>query len=302
MPTVTRAIRSATKRRQASRPRSSDAAKENAAPLKARDPNVITNALKPTKTSLGNASAGQTIKVNDAVKASSAGDKKSAKPAKPTRFDPPKMTASYVMGVQKAAQRHPSRKQPREKAAETPAAHAELMRVASTAESSATASLDAAAVAVEAVTEARQSAAKAASVAAAQERSVAERGHNGGRAGGKAGKGAKGPSKAMKAAARVAFTRATLAEATQAAARAADAKQQVAQYTEGWQASVGKSWSDETLPVGHKLKQLCKACGVSIPEDSFGPLFAKLGGVGSTVSWRLFTPWPLACRPCRSTA
>ena len=210
-----------------------------------------------------------------------------SKKAKP----PPKMTASFVMGVQQANVRHPSRAKRRaEKEAAASTVHSSFLQAAQLAESSAVASQEAAKHAAKAVAEARQLAAKAAAALkgadslpneapgkyAAKEKEKA------------ANKAAKGPAKALKAAALVVAMRIALSETARLAAQTAEAQKQVQQFTAAWEAMVGKSWGDETLPVGHKLKQLCKDCGATIADESFAVLVAKLGGLGSTVKFDRF--------------
>ena len=210
-----------------------------------------------------------------------------SKKAKP----PPKMTASFVMGVQQANVRHPSRAKRRaEKEAAASTVHSSFLQAAQRAESAAVASQEAAKHAAKAVAEARQLAAKAAAALkgadslpneapgkyAAKEKEKA------------ANKAAKGPAKALKAAALVVAMRIALSETARLAAQTAEAQKQVQQFTAAWEAMVGKSWGDETLPVGHKLKQLCKDCGATIADESFAVLVAKLGGLGSTVKFVKF--------------
>lgn len=51
---------------------------------------------------------------------------------------------------------------------------------------------------------------------------------------------------------------------------------------------MGKSWSDETVAVGHKLKQLIRSCGHTLSEDALNLLFSSLGGTGSSVDFSTF--------------
>ncbi len=288
MPAATRA-QSAKRRAATTRPVPAPAGA--AGPLRPRDPNVThdtgRHALKPTKNSLAAATAGS-AKAVEIQRVSDAWEK-SEKASKPTKVGkakarpPPKMTASFVMGVQQPEQRHPSRTRRRaSKDAAASTAHASLIQAAKQADASAAASREAAKHASEAVTEARQLAAKA-SAAAKAAAALPGGGRNAA-----ASKAGKGPSKAVRAAARVTAMRAALGEATRLAARTAEAQKQVQQYTVAWEAMVGRSWADETLPVGHKLKQLCRECGAAMGEDGFATLFSRLGGVGSTVRFEKF--------------
>ena len=210
-----------------------------------------------------------------------------SKKAKP----PPKMTASFVMGVQQANVRHPSRAKRRaEKEAAASTVHSSFLQAAQLAESAAVASQEAAKHAAKAVAEARQLAAKAAAALKGADSLPNEApGKYAAKAKEKAAnKAAKGPAKALKAAALVVAMRIALSETARLAAQTAEAQKQVQQFTAAWEAMVGKSWGDETLPVGHKLKQLCKDCGATIAEESFAVLVAKLGGMGSTVKFVKF--------------
>ena len=210
-----------------------------------------------------------------------------SKKAKP----PPKMTASFVMGVQQANVRHPSRAKRRaEKEAAASTVHSSFLQAAQLAESSAVASQEAAKHAAKAVAEARQLAAKAAAALKGADSLPNEApGKYAAKAKEKAAnKAAKGPAKALKAAALVVAMRIALSETARLAAQTAEAQKQVQQFTAAWEAMVGKSWGDETLPVGHKLKQLCKDCGATIADESFAVLVAKLGGLGSTVKFDRF--------------
>ena len=298
----------ATSRAQPAKRRAATARPEPAAagvggPLRPRDPNVAQdagrNALKrePTKSSLSPAksspTAGSAKKVqikevsvdcDENVKPSKHAKSKKAKP-------PPKMTASFVMGVQQANVRHPSRAKRRaEKEAAASTAHSSFLQAAQLAESSAVASQEAAKHAAKAVAEARQLAAKAAAALKGADSLPNEApGKYAAKAKEKAAnKAAKGPAKALKAAALVVAMRIALSETARLAAQTAEAQKQVQQFTAAWEAMVGKSWGDETLPVGHKLKQLCKDCGATIAEESFAVLVAKLGGLGSTVKFVKF--------------
>ena len=210
-----------------------------------------------------------------------------SKKAKP----PPKMTASFVMGVQQANVRHPSRAKRRaEKEAAASTVHSSFLQAAQLAESAAVASQEAAKHAAKAVAEARQLAAKAAAALKGADSLPNEApGKYAAKAKEKAAnKAAKGPAKALKAAALVVAMRIALSETARLAAQTAEAQKQVQQFTAAWEAMVGKSWGDETLPVGHKLKQLCKDCGATIADESFAVLVAKLGGLGSTVKFDRF--------------
>jgi hypothetical protein len=51
---------------------------------------------------------------------------------------------------------------------------------------------------------------------------------------------------------------------------------------------MSNAWTEETLQVGHKLKQLCRACGLQLTEESFSQLFAELGGVGANLDFDAF--------------
>ena len=298
----------ATSRAQPAKRRAATARPEPAAagvggPLRPRDPNVAQdagrNALKrePTKSSLSPAksspTAGSAKKVqikevsvdcDENVKPSKHAKSKKAKP-------PPKMTASFVMGVQQANVRHPSRAKRRaEKEAAASTVHSSFLQAAQLAESAAVASQEAAKHAAKAVAEARQLAAKAAAALKGADSLPNEApGKYAAKAKEKAAnKAAKGPAKALKAAALVVAMRIALSETARLAAQTAEAQKQVQQFTAAWEAMVGKSWGDETLPVGHKLKQLCKDCGATIAEESFAVLVAKLGGLGSTVKFVKF--------------
>ena len=275
-------------------------------PLRPRDPNVAQdagrNALKrePTKSSLSPAKSSPTagsakkVQIKEAFEDCDENVKpsKHAKIKKTTRAKPPpKMTASFVMGVQQANVRHPSRAKRRaEKEAAASTAHSSFLQAAQLAESSAVASQEAAKHAAKAVAEARQLAAKAAAALKGADSLPNEApGKYAAKAKEKAAnKAAKGPAKALKAAALVVAMRIALSEAAKLAAQTAEAQKQVQQFTAAWEAMLGKSWGDETLPVGHKLKQLCKDCGAAIAEESFAVIVAKLGGLGSTVKFDKF--------------
>jgi hypothetical protein len=293
-------------KRRAATARPEPAAAGAGGPLRPRDPNVAQdagrNALKrePTKSSLSPAksspTAGSAKKVQ--IKEAFEDCDENVKPSKHAKFKkttrakpPPKMTASFVMGVQQANVRHPSRAKRRaEKEAAASTAHSSFLQAAQLAESSAVASQEAAKHAAKAVAEARQLAAKAAAALKGADSLPNEApGKYAAKAKEKAAnKAAKGPAKALKAAALVVAMRIALSEAAKLAAQTAEAQKQVQQFTAAWEAMLGKSWGDETLPVGHKLKQLCKDCGAAIAEESFAVLVAKLGGLGSTVKFDKF--------------
>ena len=308
-------IMPATSRAQPAKRRAATARPEPAAagaggpaggPLRPRDPNVAQdagrNALKrePTKSSLSPAKSSPTagsakkVQIKEAIEDCDENVKpsKHAKIKKTTRAKPPpKMTASFVMGVQQANVRHPSRAKRRaEKEAAASTAHSTFLQAAQLAESSAVASQEAAKHAAKAVAEARQLAAKAAAALKGADSLPNEApGKYAAKAKEKAAnKAAKGPAKALKAAALVVAMRIALSEAAKLAAQTAEAQKQVQQFTAAWEAMLGKSWGDETLPVGHKLKQLCKDCGAAIAEEGFAVLVAKLGGLGSTVKFDKF--------------
>ena len=293
-------------KRRAATARPEPAAAGAGGPLRPRDPNVAQdagrNALKrePTKSSLSpaksspNAGSAKKVQIKEALEDCDENVKpsKHAKIKKTTRAKPPpKMTASFVMGVQQANVRHPSRAKRRaEKEAAASTAHSTFLQAAQLAESSAVASQEAAKHAAKAVAEARQLAAKAAAALKGADSLPNEApGKYAAKAKEKAAnKAAKGPAKALKAAALVVAMRIALSEAAKLAAQTAEAQKQVQQFTAAWEAMLGKSWGDETLPVGHKLKQLCKDCGAAIAEESFTVLVAKLGGLGSTVKFDKF--------------
>lgn len=220
---------------------------------------------KATKASTAAANLGNT-KATNIQKAATSWDKPAkAKGAKGR--PPPAMTASFCMGVQK----RPVTKQGSQKAANT--AHFELLEDA--------ARVDAAIAAV--------SAAEASSAAAI----VAARGS--------LKKGSKEPKKAgaqaMRAAARIVATRVALIRATREAARTQAAQQQVQSYTQAWEAIVSNSWSSDTVPVGHKLRQLCRSCGMELSEEAFSAVFASLGGVGTEVKLDTFLSVMVSNRP-----
>jgi hypothetical protein len=165
-------------KRRAATARPEPAAAGAGGPLRPRDPNVAQdagrNALKrePTKSSLSPAKSSPTagsakmVQIKEAFEDCDENVKpsKHAKIKKTTRAKPPpKMTASFVMGVQQANVRHPSRAKRRaEKEAAASTAHSSFLQAAQLAESSAVASQEAAKHAAKAVAEARQLAAKAA--------------------------------------------------------------------------------------------------------------------------------------------
>jgi hypothetical protein len=293
-------------KRRAATARPEPAAAGAGGPLRPRDPTVAQdagrNALKrePTKSSLSPAKSSPTagsakkVQIKEAFEDCDENVKpsKHAKIKKTTRAKPPpKMTASFVMGVQQANVRHPSRAKRRaEKEAAASTAHSSFLQAAQLAESSAVASQEAAKHAAKAVAEARQLAAKAAAALKGADSLPNEApGKYAAKAKEKAAnKAAKGPAKALKAAALVVAMRIALSEAAKLAAQTAEAQKQVQQFTAAWEAMLGKSWGDETLPVGHKLKQLCKDCGAAIADESFAVLVAKLGGLGSTVKFDKF--------------
>ena len=191
-----------------------------------------------------------------AVKAAAAFDK----PSRPhnKKCGPPVMTASYVMGVQ----RRPKLKRTTSKSA---CAQAELLSVAAKADQAEEAIREAKACVAAAVWSARAAAST-----------------------GQKKKGTKAGALASRAAARVAGAREALGVADRLAAHARRAQTEVKSYRDAWQNVVGTSWTDEAVPVGHKLKQLCRACGATLSDEAFSLIFSSLGGVGSTVNFHTF--------------
>ena len=67
-----------------------------------------------------------------------------------------------------------------------------------------------------------------------------------------------------------------------------------------WKDADGKRQVGDTLPVGNKLKQLCRTCGASVSDEALELIFAQLGGVGATCNFETFMR--LMCEHNRQSA
>ena len=218
------------------------------------------------------------------------------------QVQPPKLTASFVAGVQR---RPVTRASAAKRDSKASAMLAALLHDAASVD-------DAVAAAEAAATEATEAAAcvRAAAMAAASgmsgtqptisiASSIPPRNATCKRRGGSAI--ALVLSKACGAVARAVAARDAVHETAAAAARATGARERVQSYQSAWQSEIDASgvtgsWKNangerqvgERVLVGHKLKQLVRSCGVALSEEAYASSFAEMGGVGSTCDYETF--------------
>jgi hypothetical protein len=243
------------------------------------------------------------------------------KPTKPKQkrgqrpVAPPAMTASYVMGVKRRPVPQKTRKAPidggqyarllREAASLDVANEAVAAAMAAAHESSAAVRGCALAAVAAMKTDGKDEARMAVAtrlLAPAREPQQRQRQQqqqqHGHRHGGNMGALA---IKACGTVARAVTVQAEARAAARAVARAEIAKRHLDVCAEAWEAMVavagstgstvtdsGKRSVVDTLPVGHKLKQLCRSCGANLSDEVFGLLFNQLGGVGAMVDFETF--------------
>ena len=232
-------------------------------------------------------------KAESKAAAAGAQKKKSGAPAGGRRgAGPPKLTASFVMGVQRrpgtaAAAKKAKRLRDQE------GAYAAMLKDAGTVEASTAAAAAARATALEAAAGARL-AAKVAAKAAVHVKGEA-------RVTGDKGLTRQQITKACGVVHRLAQARVALRETAAAETRARAAAERIARYKASWKAMIdthgttgawigadGKREVGDTLPVGHKLKQLLLTCGAQLSEEACGLIFAQLGGTGSSCDFDSF--------------
>lgn len=209
---------------------------------------------------------------------------------------PPKLTASFVMGVQQRpiTRAMATRRQPKGRLL-----FAALVREAESAATATAAATAAAAEAAEAEASLRTVAVAAASAASGTQPKIASITSSipNGPPNGKKPKGpsvAVAVSRACGAVSRAVSARTVVQETEMAAQRAAIAHARVERYRGAWQGAIENcgvtgSWKDSggkrqlgsRVPVGHKLRQLCRACGVQMSDEAFGLAFESLGGIGA---------------------
>ena len=232
-------------------------------------------------------------KAESKAAAAGAQKKKSGAPAGGRRgAGPPKLTASFVMGVQRrpgtaAAAKKAKRLRDQE------GAYAAMLKDAGTVKASTAAAAAARATALEAAAGARL-AAKVAAKAAVHVKGEA-------RVTGDKGLTRQQITKACGVVHRLAQARVALRETAAAETRARAAAERIARYKASWKAMIdthgttgawigadGKREIGDTLPVGHKLKQLLLTCGAQLSEEACGLIFAQLGGTGSSCDFDSF--------------
>ena len=210
---------------------------------------------------------------------------------------PPKLTASFVMGVQRRPVTRASAASRQPRGATLLAA---LLREAASVEEALVAVEAARVEAVETAVAVRSMVSKEVVAASGTQPTIKRDAcstipsHN---VGGKKRAGAVpiavAISRACGVVARVASAREALATSSEAAARATLAQERVERYmgawtaaieadgvTGGWKDTAGKRQVGQRIPVGHKLRQLCRGCGVALSDEEFTVQFGALGGVG----------------------
>ena len=249
--------------------------------------------LRPSSAAAANSAASgdirkATVKAPASFKAGKTGARQ------PTRKAslPPKLTASFVMGVQRRPGKAAAAKA-RQHLRNQEGTYAIMLRDAATVDVATAASEAAKAAAAEAAGSAKAAAKAAAKANAVKASSV----------GAAADKGLSKQqiAKACGVVARMAAARKAMREAAEAATRARAAKERISVYTTAWKTMIdtagttgswmgadGKRIVGDTLPVGHKLKQLLLTCGAQISEESCGLIFSQLGGTGSACDFESF--------------
>ena len=206
---------------------------------------------------------------------------------------PPKLTASFVMGVQRRPGTTAAAKKARRlRSHEGP--YMVMVKDAATVDSAAAAVVAARAAALEAVSSARvaaKAAAKAATHAKGEARVTADQ----------KGLTRQQIIKACGVVSRLAHALSALRDTEAAEARARLAAERLARYTASWMAMIeshgttgawmgadGKREVGDVLPVGHKLRQLLMTCGADLTEESCTLIFSQLGGAGSSCDYESF--------------